>query len=640
IIKSINQLKTNKSGGPDKIINEFLIHGRNVLVPTLCNLFNKIYEYGYFPEAWSEGYIIPLHKKGSINEVENYRGITLLSTLGKLFTRVINNRLTEWAENYAILIEAQAGFRQGMGTVDNLFVLHGLVSHMLNQGAKLYCAFIDFTKAFDYIVRENLWYKLIKLGLRGKILNIIKSMYTSVKSRVKFCNKLGNEFFCQLGVRQGECLSPMLFSLFLNDIEEQFIMSGIEGLDVNLFKVFMLLYADDIVIFSNTAEELQSSLDLLSEYCKRWKLKVNVSKTKVMVFRKGGILPRNLMFYYDGVALEITKQFKYLGVVFTSGGSFAEAQNTLAGQAQKAIFKLNKYLQKFTFISPKHKLDLFDKLISPILNYACEMWGFIQANSIERVHLQFCKKLLGVKKTTQNDFIYGELGRTSYQVRRYLFIVKYWFKLLSSQSNKYIKLVYNLMLRDIELLPTKVNWASLVRHLFCSLGFYEVWVQQGVGDYSKFISALKQRLNDNFIQNWRARLNESPRATFYKSIAAFHFQPYLENINVYKFIQALSKLRVSSHRLEIEAGRWRKPVRVPLNERKCINCQVIEDEYHFIIECHLYNDLRKKYISKYFWSRPSMFKFVELINSTNQNCVRKLGAFIYQAFKLRTELLY
>ena len=150
------------------------------------------------------------------------------------------------------------------------------------------------------------------------------------------------------------------------------------------------------------------------------------------------------------VALEITKQFKYLGVVFTTVGSFAEAQNTLAGQTQKAIFKLNKYLQKFKFISPNHKLDLFDKLISPTFDYACERWGFIQANSIEREHLQFCKKLLRVEKTNQNDFIYGKLGRTSYQVRRYLFIVKYWFKLLSSQSNKYIKLVYNLMLRDIE----------------------------------------------------------------------------------------------------------------------------------------------------------------------------------------------
>ena len=249
-----------------------------MLAPILVNLFNKLFENEYFPEEWSEGYVIPLHKKGSINDVENYRGITLLSALGKLFSRLINNRLAKWADNYFILIEAQAGFRSEMSTVDNIFVLHGLISHILNQGEKLYCAFIDFTKAFDYVVRDNLWYKLIKLGLRGRILNIVKSMYANVKSKIKFSNKIGNEFFCSLGVRQGECLSPLLFSLYLNDIEEQFIQSGLDGLDINVFKVFMLLYADDIVIFSKTAEELQSGLDLLSEYCQRWKLSVNVFK--------------------------------------------------------------------------------------------------------------------------------------------------------------------------------------------------------------------------------------------------------------------------------------------------------------------------------------------------------------------------
>ena len=180
VIKSVKQLKSNKAGGPDKIINEFLIHGRQILVPTICKLFNKIYDMGYFPEEWAEGYIIPLHKKGSANDVENYRGITLLSILGKLFTRVLNNRLSEWAENYYVFIEAQAGFRPGMGTTDNIFILRGLITHILNQGSKLYCAFVDFTKTFDHVVRENLWYKLIKFGLRGKVLNIIKSMYSSV----------------------------------------------------------------------------------------------------------------------------------------------------------------------------------------------------------------------------------------------------------------------------------------------------------------------------------------------------------------------------------------------------------------------------------------------------------------------------
>ena len=145
--------------------------------------------------------------------------------------------------------------------------------------------------------------------------------------------------------------------------------------------------------FAKRAEELQEGLNLLHDYCIKWKLKINVNKTKIVVFKKGGILSRNLSFYYNEQQFEIVNKFRYLGLVFTVGGSFSEAQNTLAGHAQKAIFQLNKYLYKFTFLSPRHKLDLFDKLLLPILNYGSEVWGFSQANAIERVHLQFCKRL-------------------------------------------------------------------------------------------------------------------------------------------------------------------------------------------------------------------------------------------------------
>ena len=136
--------------------------GNHILVPTLCNLFNQIFEKGHFPAEWSEGHIVSLHKKGSINNTENYKGISLLSVLGKLFTRILSNRLGEWAEHYSVLIEAHAGFRPGMSMTDNIFVLHGLISHILNQGSKLYGVFVDYTKAFNYIVRENLWYTMSK----------------------------------------------------------------------------------------------------------------------------------------------------------------------------------------------------------------------------------------------------------------------------------------------------------------------------------------------------------------------------------------------------------------------------------------------------------------------------------------------
>ena len=100
---------------------------------------------------------------------------------------------------------------------------------------------------------------------------------------------------------------------------------------------------------------------------------------------------------YDGTEIEIVSKFNYLGIVFSIGGSFSEAQHTLSGQALKAKFKMNKYLPKFTSLSVAHRLDLIEKLMSPALNYASEVWGFIQGNAIERIHLQFCKKILGVK---------------------------------------------------------------------------------------------------------------------------------------------------------------------------------------------------------------------------------------------------
>ena len=219
-------------------------------------------------------------------------------------------------------------------------------------------------------------------------------------------------------------LSPFLFSTYLNDIEDELYLNGIEGIDLHHIKLFLLLYADDITLFSETAEGLQIALNLLSTYCQRWKLTVITKKTKVMIFRKGGILPRNLKFYYNDEELEIVNTFSYLGIIFSPGGSFSNTQITLAGQAQKAIFKLNTYLYKFTNISPKHTLELFDKLVSPILNYAAEVWGFFQANHIERVHLPFCKRLLGVKKSTQNNFVYGEFGRINFQTRRFFIILK------------------------------------------------------------------------------------------------------------------------------------------------------------------------------------------------------------------------
>ena len=258
---------------------------------------------------------------------------------------------------------------------------------------------------------------------------------------------------------------------------------------------------------------------------------------------------------------------------------------------------------------------------------------------IERVHLLFCKKLLSVKQCTQNDFVYGELGRCSFQNKRFFNIIKYWVKILQCSDTKYMKTVYDLLYNDCLNFPSKISWATLLRDLLGNLGFMEAWTQQNVGDVKIFLSVVKQRLLDNFIQNWNSRLNESSRALFYRNLS-FGYKSYLDTVTTSKFRVALSRLRLSSHRLEIETGRWAKPNSIPIENRLCTSCMKFEDEFHFVLECTRYNDLRQTLIPNYYQRRPNMFKLIELFESDVKKIQRNLAIYTFKAFKVREQYIF
>ena len=152
-----------------------------------------------------------------------------------------------------------------------------------------------------------------RYGVRGNIMNVIRSMYENIKSSIKTSDTyLSEEFYCSLGVRQGECLSPFLFSMYLNDIEHTFNQNGADDINIDDLKLVLLLYADDIVLFAECAESLQNSLNIPEGYCDRWKLTVNSTKTKVIILRKGGRLPQSVRFTYKNEEIEIVNKFKYL----------------------------------------------------------------------------------------------------------------------------------------------------------------------------------------------------------------------------------------------------------------------------------------------------------------------------------------
>lgn len=227
-----------------------------MFLPVLLKLFNTMLQIGYFPESWAQGVIIPLHKKGDINNVNNYRGITLISHLAKLFTSLLNKRLLKWSAREDIVTDAQFGFKPGFGTSDAIFALQSLIINSIEQNKRPYCAFIDYSKAFDSINHRYLWHKLWKSGSRGRLLNVISSIYDNVRSCVKLNGKLSAMFDLHVGLLQGESLSPMLYSLFVNDMESEFINSDCQSYPLQLLNLFMLMYADDTVLFSEDATDL------------------------------------------------------------------------------------------------------------------------------------------------------------------------------------------------------------------------------------------------------------------------------------------------------------------------------------------------------------------------------------------------
>jgi len=197
--------------------------------------------------------------------------------------------LKKYCDANDIINENQAGFRSNYSTVDHVFSLKALIDLFFKGKQKLFCAFVDYAKAFDTVWRDGLWYKLNKSGVynTSKLYKIIVKMYEGIKSCV-FAGNVKSDFFASnAGVRQGENLSPMLFSLYINDLEKYLISKGNTYLDFrdemsnNYMKLMVLLYADDTILLSNSAAGLQKALNDLSKYCKEWKLKVNGSKTKL-----------------------------------------------------------------------------------------------------------------------------------------------------------------------------------------------------------------------------------------------------------------------------------------------------------------------------------------------------------------------
>ena len=611
---------------------EFLKPVASTIAPVLAALFNACARVGGLPADWTLGAITPILKPGGTpTDCGSYRGITVGTLLGKLYASVLEARLSAWAEGNEIRARGQAGFRKDHRTSDQALVLRTLVEQQRYAGQALYCCFVDFQKAFDCVPRQLLWQKLQARGVTGWFLEAIKALYNDVPVCVRTAQGLSECFPSLMGTKQGCPLSPTLFGLYIDDLEDMLHEEGHAGQDLHLPSlggevVPALLYADDLALVSTSAKGLQQQLRLLEQYCARSLLTVNTTKTKVLVFRPPGKLAaaaRGTQFTYLGQPVVMTKSFKYLGMEFHCTKPFGPtAIGTLAEAGNRAVHAMRRRCVELGIGSPLLHTQLFDALVRPVLSHCCEVWspqllsGMDHAG--EALHRGFLRRLLGVRASTPNLLLLAETGRFPLSVFWATLTARYWSRLVDMAPGRLVRQAFeaSLGLAQQPLPPSLGHayrpWAAQVADVFESLGV-AVCLQSPAGVSDTDVAAALQ-------SQYTAQLSgaEGSKTTHYYhavrggEAAPEHWQPaaYLDQVADRPRLVRLAQLRTGSHWLRVETGRWQELERA---QRTCPHCgpAAVEDEEHMALHCPQYSDIRSSFPTLFAEQGGSLYSFLQ-----------------------------
>jgi exonuclease III len=639
---AVKKLKKGKSSGLDGIPVEYVKASIDIIKDDLTSLFNYILSKEVYPYSWCEGLRVAIPKGDS-----DIRPITIEPVFSKVFETIIDNRIAFINEAYSKGDKYNGGFVKGSMTQDNVLIINACIQKQLALGKCLYVAMVDFKKAFNFVNHSILFYKILKSGLTGRCIKLLQNMYKKIKARVKVNNLLYEWIKDMSGTNQGGPLSPNMFRYMLSDLVSY--LSKAHGIVLDDEAIAHLLWADDLVLLSDSPEGLQQQLDGLFLFCKRFQMIVNETKTKVMIFGKQG----DQVFIFNDKKLEIVNEYKYLGVVINSiqhvkGNIFKNMIKYTSNKAYKASFSISKKCKSAGYLTPRIGFYLFDTYVLPVLTYASEIWcNIAEIPNIESVQLKFLKFILGVKPSTSNLAVLGEMGRFPIVILQHVKLFKYWLRLVQLDNDKLVKKAFNVLYQ-----LHRCGFYSWASKIFKLLEFYNL---EYVWDDFEFLSSMdfptliryfKSKTLDNYVSDWKKRVKDFPILRSYLLFKNhFSMEPYLYNVKDFKLRRCLSKFRLSSHCLAVEKGRHQRP-KVPEKDRTCIYCKGnnIENEIHMLIDCpfylneriHLLSVILVKYKDLFGNATSSVEAFTKIMSCEDVNVCFHLAKFIEKCFKKRS----
>ena len=379
-------------------------------------------------------------------------------------------------------------------------------------------------------------------------------------------------------------------------------------------------------------------LKTMEHYCEENQLVLNTDKTKCMIFNKTGRIMRK-RFYFNNTELEIARSYKYLGFLITPSGEIKSGLKDLRDRALKAFFKLKATMGSSFNHDLETTLFLLDTLIKPILLYASDFWGCLKLptdNPIENLHHMACKNILGVQKQTTNIGVLLELGRTPLDIYAIKAAIKNWERIKTKQTNPLLNTSYDTALKN------KLPWITNIKKCLETNGMLCFFINPYDNKPPFIHKKVFQKLYDAFHQKSFQDIN-NPQAklrTYGLLKTAIGFEKYLVKITNPTTRLAVTKLRLSNHKLMIETGRYNK---TPINLRYCPFClESIETEIHFLVECPTYKNTRDEIVHEIINKTPAFIyytnvqKILSLLSDENILLTSKM---VENCFELRNFLI-
>lgn len=392
VLNCIDKLKISKSPGPDTISPRVLKEAKNEFAKPLTSLFNNSLQSGIIPDEWKLANVTPILKKGSKSLPSNYRPISLTSVVCKMLETLIRDKLVNHLEKNKLIRDTQHGFRNKRSCLTNLLDFLYDVFSCYDESKAVDVIYLDFQKAFDKVPHKRLLVKLRAHGIDGKVLRWIENWLCNRKQRVVINGKASTWTNVTSGVPQGSVIGPILFLVYINDIDE--------GLSCIISK-----FADDTkiansVVSKDQAKEMQNNLDKLSNWAITWQMRFNADKCKVLHI---GYRNEKTNYFMDGSQLKSTNRENDLGVTISSNLKPSEQCSEVVKKANKLVGFIGR---AFEYKSKATIITLYNSLVRPIMEYCVQAWcPYYQKDiaKLERVQRRVTKMIPSLRNKSYEE---------------------------------------------------------------------------------------------------------------------------------------------------------------------------------------------------------------------------------------------